>query len=56
MSFLSEYIYSNEADCQAVTPGCTGVSSGRIFFSWPVKELPCSGIYPKVGVVDTCRR
>lgn len=57
VSFLSEYIYSNEAGCEAVTPGCTGVSGGRIFFfPQPVKELPCSGTYPKVGVGDTCRR
>lgn len=55
VSFLSEFIYSIEADCEAVTPGCTGVSGGRIF-SCPVKELPCSGTYPEVGVVDTCRR
>lgn len=40
VSFLSEYIYSIEAGCEAVTPGCTGVSGGRIFFFPPA----CEGI------------
>lgn len=51
----NQNVFSDELDCKELTLGSTGVSGRRIFF-WPVNKLPSGGTYPKIGVIDTCRR